>query len=69
LFLFRFRIREIESLTVLGDPRVCIVAFTSAKFSVYTLADKMKEKGWLLACLQFPTWYDSKLCNICAQSS
>jgi hypothetical protein len=56
-------------LTVLGDPRVCIVAFTSAKFSVYTLADKMKEKGWLLACLQFPTWYDSKLCNICAQSS
>jgi hypothetical protein len=46
-----FRIRNIDGLDVMGEPQVCIVAFTSTKFSVYSLADKMKEKGWLLVSI------------------
>jgi glutamate/tyrosine decarboxylase-like PLP-dependent enzyme len=50
------RIRKIEGLKVMGEPQVCIVAFSSEEFSIYSMADRMKEKGWLLACLQYPTW-------------
>ena len=48
-------IRAIDGLEVLGDPRFCIVAFRSSKFHIYSLADEMKERGWLMSCLQFPT--------------
>ncbi|XP_059087966.1 sphingosine-1-phosphate lyase-like [Tigriopus californicus] len=48
-------IRSIKGLRVLGDPRSCIVAFTSDDFHIFSLADAMKEKGWLLSCLQYPT--------------
>eukprot|EP00095_Tigriopus_kingsejongensis_P003316 maker-scaffold612_size124412-snap-gene-0.23 protein:Tk03316 transcript:maker-scaffold612_size124412-snap-gene-0.23-mRNA-1 annotation:"sphingosine-1-phosphate lyase 1-like isoform x2" len=48
-------IRAIKGLRVLGDPRSCIVAFTSDDFHIFSLADEMKERGWLLSCLQYPT--------------
>ena len=48
-------IRSIPGLEVMGDPKVCIVAFKSEKFNVYTLADEMKKRGWLLSSLQYPT--------------
>ena len=49
-------IAEIPGVRVLGDPMFCIVAFASDDFHVYSLADDMKEKGWLFSCLQYPTW-------------
>lgn len=49
-------IRTIEGLEVLGDPKVCIVSFKSNVFNVYSLADEMKKKGWLLSSMQYPTW-------------
>ena len=48
-------IRSIPGLEVMGNPKVCIVAFKSEKFNVYTLADEMKKRGWLLSSLQYPT--------------
>ena len=36
------RISKIKGLRVLGDPRVCIIAFTSDDFHIYKIADEMK---------------------------
>ena len=30
------------------------------QFHVFSLADDLKEKGWLFSCLQYPTWYVSR---------
>ena len=50
-------IAEIPGLSVLGNPNFCIVAFASnGQFHAYSLADDLKEKGWLFSCLQYPTW-------------
>ena len=49
----------IPGLKVLGDPRFCIVSFTckdEKEFHPFTLADRMKDKGYLMSCLQYPTW-------------
>ena len=36
------RISEIKGLRVLGNPQVCIIAFTSDDFHIFKIADKMK---------------------------
>ena len=41
----------------MGDPKSCIVAFKAKTFHIYSLADEMKDRGWLLQTLQFPSWY------------
>ncbi len=56
LLLCAYSIKNIDGLKVLGNPSCCIVAFTSDKFNILTLADKMRDDGWLLSCLQHPTW-------------
>ena len=38
----RAAIDRIEGISVLGDSRLCILAFTSEKFHVYKVADEMK---------------------------
>jgi sphinganine-1-phosphate aldolase len=43
-----------ELLDVMGEPEVCIVAISSSYFSIYLLADKLKERGWSLNQLQNP---------------
>ena len=47
---------NIKGLNVMGDPKVCIVAFTSDIFNIYSFSDEMKAKGWLLSAMQYPTW-------------
>ena len=54
-------IGEIPGLRVLGSPTFCIVAFAADHCHVYSLADALKEKGWLFSCLQYPTWYAQDL--------
>ena len=39
------RIGKIKGLRVLGDPKVCIVAFTSDDFHIYKISDMMKVSG------------------------
>ena len=41
-FISRAGIRKIEGISVLGDSKLCIVAFTSDRFHVYKVADEMK---------------------------
>ena len=48
--------KKLPGLEILGDPKVCIVAFKSKVFNIYSLADEMKKKGWLMSALQYPTW-------------
>jgi len=50
----RSGIQSIDGLSVLGDSKLCIIAFTSDKFHVYKIADEMKKHGWMLSCIQNP---------------
>ena len=36
-------------------PEVSVIAFTSDQFNIYGLSDGMKERGWALNALQFPS--------------
>lgn len=51
----RLGIASIPGLRILGDPKICVVAFNSQEFHVYRVADEMKSSGWLLDCVQYPT--------------
>ena len=48
-------VRDIPGLTIVGCPDVSVVAFASEGFNVYDLNDAMKERGWALNALQFPS--------------
>ena len=55
---FRFLAQEIEGipgLKVLGNPQLCIVAFTSEpEVHPYLIADEMGKRKWGLSRLQHP---------------
>lgn len=46
---------NVEGLQVLGDPQVSVIAFASDKFDIYTLNGRLKDLGWNLNALQFPS--------------
>ncbi len=39
-------IAEIENLTVLGDPDMCMFTVASAQLNIFELEDKMSQRGW-----------------------
>ena len=43
-----------DALSVIGNPLVSVVAFTSKTLNIYDLADAMAVKGWHLNALQNP---------------
>jgi sphinganine-1-phosphate aldolase len=43
-----------SDLTVLGNPLVSVVAFTSTTLDIYDIADAMSDRGWHLNALQNP---------------
>lgn len=45
----------VEGLQVLGDPQVSVLAFSSDRFDIYSLNDRLKKLGWHLNALQFPS--------------
>lgn len=45
----------VEGLIVLGDPQVSVLAFSSDRFDIYILNDRLKKLGWNLNALQFPS--------------
>jgi len=47
-------VQDIEELSLMGDPELCIIAFTSNHFHPFKLADEMKSLGWMLSCMQHP---------------
>lgn len=46
--------QDIPDLRVLGDPLCSVVSFTSDKYDVYELGDKLAKRGWHLSSLQKP---------------
>jgi len=48
-------LRDIPGLYIVGSPDVSVIAFDSHHFNIYGLSDKMKERGWALNALQFPS--------------
>merc|ERR1719402_1662946 len=48
-------LRNIPGIQIVGSPDVCVVAFDSQEFNIYGLSDKLKERGWALNALQFPS--------------
>jgi len=47
-------IMEIPGLKVMGNPSMCVVAWTSTTVNILELNDWMTQKGWTLNVLQFP---------------
>jgi glutamate/tyrosine decarboxylase-like PLP-dependent enzyme len=47
-------IRSIPGLDVISNPDMSIIAITSAKQDIFTIADLLEEKGWHLDRQQFP---------------
>merc|ERR1711872_1197797 len=48
-------LRNIPGIQIVGSPDVSVVAFDSKDFNIYGLSDGMKERGWALNALQFPS--------------
>merc|ERR1711990_1356788 len=48
-------IRATPGVTIVGCPDVSVVAFDSPEFNIYAINDGMKERGWALNALQFPS--------------
>ncbi|KAL3313761.1 Sphingosine-1-phosphate lyase 1 [Cichlidogyrus casuarinus] len=51
---------KIPGIRVMGDPKVCVVAFTSDEFDIYQLSQEMSHRpasgtNWSLNVLQFPS--------------
>lgn len=51
----RKELSVVEGLKVLGDPQVSVIAFASDKFDIYALNGRLKDLGWNLNALQFPS--------------
>lgn len=45
----------VKGLRVVGDPQVSVLAFASDKFDIYALNGRLKDMGWNLNALQFPS--------------
>jgi len=47
-------ISTIPGLSVLGNPQVSVVAFSSEQFDIYRVSTELGHRGWNLNTLQFP---------------
>ncbi len=47
-------IQSLDSLKVISDPDMSVLAFTSTKGDIYNIGDALESKGWHLDRLQFP---------------
>ena len=48
-------INILDDISVIGEPEVCVVAFCSHTLDIYKINGLMKEKGWFLNELQYPS--------------
>jgi len=47
-------LKKIEGIILIGQPEVSVIAFHCKVYSIYTLVDRMTERGWHMNLLQFP---------------
>lgn len=50
----REAIKSMSGLYVMGQPQLCICAFTSDDFDIYALLTEMRGRGWTIGAMQFP---------------
>jgi len=55
LIYIRDRISKLETIEVIGDPRINIIAFKTTKTSIYQLINQMQNRGWNLTIMQNPS--------------
>lgn len=48
-------LRKVKGIKIVGEPEVSVVALGSDDFNIYALSDEMKNRGWNLNALQFPS--------------
>ncbi|GAU97196.1 hypothetical protein RvY_08537 [Ramazzottius varieornatus] len=48
-------LRQVEHISILGQPEVSVISFCSNSFNIYRLSDAMGKRGWNLNALQFPS--------------
>merc|ERR1712054_325597 len=48
-------LKKVPGIQIVGTPDVSVIAFDSKDFNIYGLNDGMKERGWALNALQFPS--------------
>merc|ERR1719230_228345 len=48
-------ISKINGLQLMGDPKVCVVAWTSPYFDILRQYELLKERNWFVSSTQFPT--------------
>lgn len=46
---------HVEGLKILGNPQVSVIALASDRFDIYALNGRLKDRGWNLNALQFPS--------------
>jgi len=53
---FREKIEAIKALKVIGDPKICVVAFKSNQknLNIYSVHEILSQKGWNLNALNLP---------------
>jgi len=47
-------INQFETLEIISDPNMSVMAFTSTKGDIFNIGDALEKKGWHLDRLQFP---------------
>ncbi len=47
-------INAIPGLHVVSNPDMCVFAFTSEKYNIFEIGDRLSSKGWTLDRIQFP---------------
>ncbi|KAG9509649.1 Sphingosine-1-phosphate lyase 1, partial [Fragariocoptes setiger] len=54
-YFIRDELRKIKGIQVMGNPVMSVVSFKSDEFDIFLLNEKLKELGWNLNVLQFPS--------------
>lgn len=49
------QISKIDGLEIMGEPKVCVVAWTSPHFEILRQYEMLKERDWVVSATQFPT--------------
>lgn len=64
------KINSIDGLRVISNPDACVFAFTSDKYDIFEIGDRLSARGWTLDRIQFPgslhmtlSYYNVKLAD------
>jgi len=53
-----------NTIQIVGEPQLNIIAFTSCTLNIYSVLDEMKKKGWNLSVMQNPSAFHLCITNL-----